>query len=183
MALDPAVASAVWGRGWGAARHASARSARASPAWALGEGPTWALGTASCRARRRPPREGARRGQPWPARHGLPLALGAARPVQGAAFQGVSAMGAIALLARPLTCAWRLGARRGGAVRRGARCGLPEGAAHRRAPGSARRGPTRGRRLCAEALARARTRRSVRAQGCPRPGRRGSFRGGGGFLA
>jgi hypothetical protein len=63
MALDPAVASAVWGRGWGAARHASARSARASPAWALGEGPTWALGTASSRGERAgaSPGEGAQR--------------------------------------------------------------------------------------------------------------------------
>jgi hypothetical protein len=54
-------------------------------------------------------------------------ALGAARPVQGAALRGGSAMGAMALrpprqpLARPLACAWRLGARRGGAVRRGSR--------------------------------------------------------------
>jgi hypothetical protein len=40
------------GRGWGAARHASAR---ASPAWALGAGPTTALGAANRRRSARQP--------------------------------------------------------------------------------------------------------------------------------
>jgi hypothetical protein len=68
MALDPAVASAVWGEGVGSG---------AACLCALGAGLP-GVGT------RRGPHMGARRGQPWPARRGLPLALGAASPGRSA---------------------------------------------------------------------------------------------------
>jgi hypothetical protein len=99
----------------------------------------------------------------------------------------------------PLACAWRLGARRGGAVRHGSRRvaraqemasarararrsvwrsvrpprghGPPAGSRQRSTwPAAVRRGPGASAH-------------QARAQGCPRPGRRGSFCGSGGFLA
>jgi hypothetical protein len=139
MALDPAVASAVWGEG-------------------VGSG-------AACHLRG-PPRRGRSARAPRGRSARLPRSTGSG------SLQGGSAKGAMAPLARPLACAWRLGARRGDAVRRGSR---RVARAQEMAPARARarrsvrrsvrppkgRGPPAGSRQ-----------RSARAQGCPRPGRR-----------